>query len=40
MLLEVKGLHVRYGRTHAVKAVDLHVAEGARRLCCVRFTAR
>jgi branched-chain amino acid transport system ATP-binding protein len=28
MLLEVSGLHVRYGRTHAVKAVDLHVAEG------------
>jgi branched-chain amino acid transport system ATP-binding protein len=28
MLLEVAGLHVRYGRTHAVKAVDLHVAEG------------
>ncbi|WP_418896923.1 ABC transporter ATP-binding protein [Terripilifer ovatus] len=28
MLLEVTGLHVRYGRTHAVKAVDLHVAEG------------
>jgi len=28
MLLEVSGLHVRYGRTHAVKAVDLRVAEG------------
>ncbi|GAB5460680.1 ABC transporter ATP-binding protein [Hoeflea alexandrii] len=28
MLLDVKGLDVRYGRTHAVKGVDLNVAEG------------
>ena len=28
MLLDVKGLDVRYGRTHAVKSVDLNVAEG------------
>jgi branched-chain amino acid transport system ATP-binding protein len=28
MLLDVKGLDVRYGRTHAVKGVDLRVAEG------------
>jgi branched-chain amino acid transport system ATP-binding protein len=28
MLLEVSGLDVRYGRTHAVKGVDLTVAEG------------
>lgn len=28
MLLDVSGLHVRYGRTHAVKAVDLTVARG------------
>jgi branched-chain amino acid transport system ATP-binding protein len=28
MLLDVKGLDVRYGRTHAVKNVDLCVAEG------------
>ena len=28
MLLEVTGLDVRYGRTHAVKAMDLSVADG------------
>lgn len=28
MLLDVKGLDVRYGRTHAVKGVDLSVGEG------------
>jgi len=28
MLLEVSGLDVRYGRTHAVKAMDLNVLEG------------
>ncbi|SMC98309.1 ABC transporter ATP-binding protein [Rhizobium sp. RU36D] len=28
MLLEVSGLNVRYGRTHAVKSVDLTLAEG------------
>lgn len=28
MLLEVRGLDVRYGRTHAVKSLDLDVAEG------------
>jgi branched-chain amino acid transport system ATP-binding protein len=28
MLLEVRGLDVRYGRNHAVKSLDLHVAEG------------
>lgn len=28
MLLEVSGLHVRYGRTHAVKALDLTIQEG------------
>jgi branched-chain amino acid transport system ATP-binding protein len=28
MLLEVEGLHVRYGRTHAVKGVSLTVGEG------------
>ena len=28
MLLDVKGLDVRYGRTHAVKNVNLSVAEG------------
>lgn len=28
MLLDVKGLDVRYGRTHAVKNLDLSVAEG------------
>ena len=28
MLLEVEGLDVRYGRNHAVKAMDLTVAEG------------
>ncbi|MBV6649617.1 ATP-binding cassette domain-containing protein [Hoeflea alexandrii] len=27
-MLDVKGLDVRYGRTHAVKGVDLNVAEG------------
>ncbi|MGV1872151.1 MULTISPECIES: ABC transporter ATP-binding protein [Agrobacterium] len=28
MLLEVSGLHVRYGRNHAVKALDLTIQEG------------
>jgi branched-chain amino acid transport system ATP-binding protein len=28
MLLEVRGLDVRYGRNHAVKSLDLNVAEG------------
>ncbi len=28
MLLEVKGLDVRYGRNHAVKSLDLSLAEG------------
>lgn len=28
MLLEVEGLHVRYGRTHAVKGVSLTVGDG------------
>ena len=28
MLLEVRGLDVRYGRTHAVKSIDLDLAEG------------
>jgi branched-chain amino acid transport system ATP-binding protein len=28
MLLDVRGLDVRYGRTHAVKGVDLSVGEG------------
>lgn len=28
MLLEVRGLDVRYGRNHAVKSLDLDVAEG------------
>ena len=28
MLLEIEGLDVRYGRNHAVKALDLTVGEG------------
>lgn len=33
MLLEAKGLSVRYGRTQALQKVDLHVAEG--EIVCV-----